>query len=864
MHETSTSLRMRMLTLLVVSVTPLFAQQALPDPPAPASFRTVRVTNPPKIDGDLNDSAWLAAPEITTFTQYDPDNGKPATQNSVVKVVYDDDAIYFAARMDDTHPVTARLGRRDSTLQSDYFRVQIDAHHDRRSGNSFLVYPSNVQQDSALYNDTAEDLDWDGVWTSSTKVTSTGWTAELRIPYSQLRFPDRPLHVWGINFYRRIVRNREQDRLVNTPKSENGNVSRFADLTGIEGIRPRKKLEILPYVVSRSRLDNTILGEDPLNSTQEFGGNLGLDVKYGLTSNLTLTGTINPDFGQVEVDPARLNLSEFELFFPEKRPFFVEGSNLFNGFGRLGTNNRTSFNFLPPEYFYSRRIGRSPQGTGRLDYDYIDVPTESSILGAVKLSGKTGNGWSIGLLDALTNREQASFVLGNQRNSQVVEPMTNYFVGRVIKDVGKNAGFGAFLTSVKRSLPDSLTYLRESAWSGGVDGYKFFGNKDYVFQWSLGGSHVTGSADSIFNTQRSSARYFQRPDARSFELDNERSSLSGYSARTTFTKQTGLWRYSGMASTYSPGFEVNDIGFMQRSDITATHATATYVNQSVTKRFRERVFFFGKFQNWNYDGDLLANGIYTEANAQFAGYNGAFSSWGVSGRRINDRSTRGGPVTRTPGDIFNTIGYYTDSRKKVSVEIFQQNYWDERGGYDHSGGFTLTYRPRNNISVQLIPFFGRTHDFAQYVKTEQDPAAEQTFGRRFVFANLEQRTLEIGTRLDWTFTSNISAQLYLQPFIATGDYRDYKSLERPRTDHYTPYGGAVSEPDFNIRSVRGSAVLRWQFLPGSTMYFVWNENRFEALPFGDFSAQRDLRAIGNIPSDDIFLLKVSYLVPFRG
>jgi len=825
-----------------------------------AQFKAVRSSTSPQIDGDLSDAAWATAPEITNFTQHNPDDGKPATVPTVVKVVYDDAAIYFSARMDDTHPVTSRLGRRDSTLESDYFRVQIDPYHDRQSGNSFSVYASNVQTDGALFNDTALDIDWDGIWTSATKIWERGWTAEMRIPYSQLRFPDRPTHIWGINFFRYVVRNNEEARLINTPKGQSGNVSRFADLNGIEGIRPKRLLEVVPYAVSSSQFDNTISDRDPFNSTQEFKGDLGVDVKYGLTSNLTLTGSVNPDFGQVEVDPARLNLSAFELFYPEKRPFFIEGSNLFTQFGRLGSSNFASFNFFTPEFFYSRRIGRSPQGTGRLDYDFVDAPNETSILGAIKLTGKT-SGWSIGALDVLTNHERANFTLNSDQGSQIVEPMTNYFVSRVSKDLGKNAGIGALLTSVKRSLPDSLDYLREEATSGGVDGYRFWGKKDYVLQWFVGGSRVEGSPEAIAETQRSSARYFQRPDADGFRLDGSRTSLSGWAGRLKFAKRTGKWRYDLKADTYSPGFEVNDVGFMQRADITVSHAMLQYVNEDVTPRFRERVFFVGKYQNWNHDGDLIANGIYGDGYTTFNNYLYVFAHGGSNSERFDDRQTRGGPVTRTPSDVNGGIGFGTDSRKKLFFEIFQQNYRDALGSYDHSGGLLLKWKPTSNVSVSLNPFFARSFEFAQYVTAVNDGSAIANFGRRYVFAGIDQRLLEIGTRLDWTFTSDLSLQLYVQPFIATGDYSNFKELEAPRTMTYIPYSDKVFDPDFKIRSVRGSAVLRWQFIPGSAVFFVWNENREDFVPTGRFTARRDLAAIGDIPSDDIFLVKVSYLLP---
>src|SRR5207253_2329812 len=308
-----------------------------------------------------------------------PDDGKPATQKTIVKVAYDDQAIYIAARMDDSKPVTTVLGRRDTDLQSDWFRIYIDSQHDRLSGAGFWVNPSSVQIDMQLYNDIYDDWNWDAVWKSVAKIVPGGWVVEVRIPYSQLRFPDRPNQVWGINFARRTQSNKETDWLVNTPKEQSGLVSRFADLSGIEGIHPERSLELMPYGVARSDLKSPVPAGDPFTRASAYKMDGGVDVKYGISSNLTLTGTINPDFGQVEVDPAVLNLSQFETFFPEKRPFFTEGLAIFNSFGTGPANFRASFNFYPPRFFYSRRIGRSPQGTSNISYDYIDPPSHTPI-----------------------------------------------------------------------------------------------------------------------------------------------------------------------------------------------------------------------------------------------------------------------------------------------------------------------------------------------------------------------------------------------------------------------------------------------------------------------------------------------------
>ena len=831
---------------------------------ADQNVRAVRAAKPPVIDGDLSDEVWQSAPEMTSFTQHDPDDGKPATQKTIVKVVYDDQAIYVGARLEDTKPVTTLLGRRDNSLESDWFRIFVDAQHDKLTGAAFWVNPSNVQIDMTLYNDIYDDWSWDAVWASAAKIVPGGWVAEVRIPYSQLRFPDRPNQTWGINFSRRIASNKEVDWLVNTPKGQTGTVSRFAQLDGIEGIHPERALELMPYGVARSDLANQ-LGADPFARAHAYKAAGGLDVKYGITSNLTLTGTVNPDFGQVEVDPAVLNLSQFETFFPEKRPFFTEGASIFR-FGTGPANNRFNFNIFPPSLFYSRRIGRSPQGTGNLSADFVDAPQETTILGAAKISGKAGKGWSVGVLDALTDAEKAheAFMspggLTSLRDTKTVEPMTNYLVARAAKEYG-NSRIGFLFTDTKRRLPDELTYLRDNAMTGGIDGYTTLKNKDWLWEWLVGGTKVDGSEEAIASTQTAPAHYYDRPDAGYLKYDPTRSSLSGWGGRAMIGKQTGHWRPNFQIQTYSPGFESNDAGFMPRADIVATHAAISYLNDTPTKRFRDRELWAGKYQNWNYGHDLLANGLFGNWYTEFTNYWYGYGWAGHAGRVMDDRKTRGGPVLERPSNTDFGIGVGSDSRKTVWFELTSGNYWENDGSNSHNVNLSMKYRPMNNLTLGIGPSYSREFDYAQYIDTVRDPLAVKTYGAHYVFAGLDQRVVALDTRIDWTVSSRLSLQLYLQPFIATGDYHDFRELARPRSQEYAPFPYAGGNPDFNFRSLRGSAVMRWEFRPGSALYVVWNENRADTEPFGDFRFRRDLTSLRSAQSKDVFLVKLSYWLP---
>jgi hypothetical protein len=834
----------RLLFFLLVLSSPLARAANWPERP---TLQAVRAASPIVIDGDLSDAAWQAAPEFTGFTQHDPVDGQPATQRTSFRVVYDDQAIYFGAFMQDAQRPTALLARRDAFVDTDFLSINIDSQHDRLSGAAFTISPSNTQIDSILYNDIGEDGSWDAVWESQTKIAADGWVAEVRVPFSQLRFPDKPSHTWGINVTRRTVRTNEWVRIVNTRKGETGFVSHFADLTGLEGFRRERQIEIVPYAVARSDVRSRFDRSNPLLDTQEERFDGGLDLKYALTSTLTLTGTVNPDFGQVEVDPAVVNLSQFETFYPEKRPFFTEGLNIF-AFG--DSPARTHINFMfPPQMFYSRRIGRSPQTT--VDADFVTQPGETTILGAAKVTGKLG-GWSVGVLNALTDAERASFVDGLDLRKRQVEPMTNYFVSRVTKELGASR-LGFLLTSVNRRMTGELSpLLRENALTAGLDGYTAFRDGSWIFEWMAAGSRVSGSAEAIALTQLSSAHYYQRPDAEHVEFDPARTSLTGQAGRVMLSKQTGLWRPIVQVHAYSPGFETNDAGFMQRADILSMNALTQYVNEQPSKRFRSRTVWMGGWMNRNFDGDTLERGVFADAFGSFANYWDYRAALFVTPGSFSDQRTRGGPVVRTQRSWSSDLSLGSDRRKRFSFGVDGHFEDGEEGSYVRSGGVSLNYRPAPSLQLSIGPYLSRSHEEHQYVTTT---------GGEYVFAQLEQRSFELATRVDWTLNSRLSFQLFVQPFLAAGEYHDLHALAAARTANYVPYAAPLDEPDFNFRSVRGSAVARWEFRPGSALYVVWNENRADAVPIGDFRFRRDARAISTAPSHDVFLVKVSYWLP---
>jgi hypothetical protein len=644
------------------------------------------------------------------------------------------------------------------------------------------------------------------------------------------------------------VRTNEWVRIVNTRKGETGFVSHFADLQGLDGIRRERPLEVIPYAVARSDVRTRFDGANPLIDNREHRFDGGLDLKYALTSTLTLTGTINPDFGQVEVDPAVVNLSQFETFYPEKRPFFTEGLNIF-AFG--DSPARTHINFMnPPRMFYSRRIGRSPQTT--VNADFVAQPSETTILGAAKVTGKLGNGWSVGILNALTDAERAQYLIGDDLKRQQVEPMTNYFVARTTKEIGSSR-LGFLVTSVNRRNTEELSpLLRENALTVGADGYTSFRKGSWIFEWSATGSRVSGSKEAIALTQLSSARYYQRPDAGHVEFDPTRTSLTGGAGRVMLSKQTGLWRPIVQVQAYSPGFEANDAGFMQRADIMSMQALTQYVNEQPSKRFRTKNLWTGVYMNRNFDGNTLERGVFADAFGELANYWEYRAALFVVGEAFSDQRTRGGPLVRTLPGWASDVSLGSDSRKKFYFSVDGHLEGSEEDSYVRSGGLSLNYRPASNLKMSIGPYLSRSHEAHQFVA----PGGNQP-----IFAELEQRSIELTTRVDWTLNPRLSFQLFVQPFVAAGDYHAPHTLAAASSTDYVPYTGPVPQRDFNFRSVRGSAVARWEFRPGSALYVVWNENRADVVPIGDFRFSRDARAIASAPSHDVFLVKLSYWLP---
>ena len=844
----------------------------------------VRRSDPIALDGRITDPDWANAPVISNFTQSDPIEGAPPTERTEVRVVYDDDAIYVTARMFDSAPdsIVARLGRRDANLDSDHFVVFLDPYRDLKTGYYFGVNAAGTLYDGVLMNDDWDDESWDGVWEAKTTIDDEGWTAEFRIPYSQLRFYKSDEYTWGINFRRNIARKNEDLLLVYTPRSGSGFVSRFPELTGLRDITPRRQVEVLPYVTSRAEFIESVDG-DPFNDGSRFTPDLGADFKVGLTSNLTLNGTVNPDFGQVEVDPAVVNLSDFETFFPEKRPFFIEGENIFSQFGRGGANNNWGFNFGNPQFFYSRRIGRAPQGS-LTQNDYARVSDGTRILGAAKITGRVGDGWNVGMIQSVTGRSNADIQLNGTQSEIEVEPLAYYGIYRGQRELndGRQA-IGFLSTATARSFGDDRLrdQINASALAFAVDGYTFIGkNKDYVLTGFVGGSRVSGNETRMTRLQRGSLHYFDRPDSDNLELDTTATSLSGTAARFALNKQNGRVQFNAALGYLSPGFDISDVGFMFRTNIINGHVVVGYSWPDPGSWFRSRYHFLSFFNSADFDGNTTWRGVWLGNFVQLANYHSFDLRLAYNPQSVNTRLTRGGPVTLNQPGYEIGFEYDTDSRKPVVLEFGVNTY--RQTDSDNVNYYTeAVVQPATNISFAIQPRLSFNNEFSQYVGTFDDELATATFGRRYVFANLEQKTVSASIRLNWTFTPALSLQLFAQPLISSGEYFNYKELKAPRTYDFLHYGdegstidnetlladpdgsgpvAALSLPDqdFNFRSLRGTAVARWEFRPGSTLYLVWTQSRSDAREFGDLRFGESFSDLVREEADNIFMVKVSW------
>ncbi len=845
------------------------------------------------IDAYLDEKEWQR-PGFTGLIQQDPTQGVQPTQNSEMWVTYDDDAFYFAAKYYDNSPdsIIARLVRRDFIWgdPSDGCVLYLDPFGDKRNGYFFYVSAAGGIADGLIENDTKQpnDLTWDAIWEGKARIDEHGWYIEMRIPYSQLRFKESEIQHWGINVERFISRNAETDMLAFTPRNEAGFTSRFPELIGIANIKPSKGLELLPYITGKAEY----IGNDknnPFNPGENYEPGVGLDIKTGLGSSLMLNATINPDFGQVEVDPAVVNLTDVESAFEEKRPFFTEGVTIFQ-FGRGGINNNVNYAWSLPNIFYSRRIGRAPQG--RLDnYDYADIPNGTHILGAAKVTGKVFDDWRVGTIHAVTKREFAEIELNKVRSDVELEPLTYYGVFRISKDFNnRKQGFGILSTYTNRFFDDEglKSFINKDALTVAADGWTNL-TDDGTYVLSAWGalSSVSGDRNRITALQKSAGHYFQRPDATHIEVDTNATSLTGYSGRLVVNKNRGAFVLNTAVGFVSPKFEINDLGFNSFSDLINAHIYTGYRFNTPTKYYQNAGFTLATYANYDFGGNITANSYNFGSYITLPDLYGANFNISYSPSTYNARKTRGGPLTRNPISRAVSFNAYTDNRLWWVINfggLYRSG--EDATTVDFYTGFEFKVTP--TLTLQFNPSITVENYNTQWLTSYADITANETYKRRYVFANLKQNTFVAEVRTDWIINSELSLQLYLQPLVAAGKYTNFKTLKYPKSYEYVKYGEqgstiskttyqsgyttytidadgdgpsnskTIGDPNFNYISLRGSAVLRWEYLPGSTLYLVWTQSRENIESTGNFELDNSFDTMLNIKPDNIFMIKLSY------
>jgi hypothetical protein len=654
----------------------------------------------------------------------------------------------------------------------------------------------------------------------------------------------------------------------------------MAELTGIRGVKPRTPLVLVPYAAGGAEIGPADPGDPFFDGSSAFGS-VGLDLRRKVGSSFALDATVNPDFGQVEVDPAVVNLTDFETFFPEKRPFFVEGAQIFDNFGRNGANNYYGFMRTEPDLFYTRRIGRAPQGYP--EAEFVSVPRAATILGAAKLTGKSASGWSVGVLEAVTGRERAQWADGAVRGRQEVEPLSNYFVLRAHRDRAR-AGYGALMTAVNRDLGDPLlaAQIASSAYVAGLDGYLFLDPaRDWVVSGRVAGSHVAGQREAIEGLQLASARYFQRPDRPELRLDPTRTALGGWTGSVNVNRQSGAVRVNAAAWATSPGFESNDLGFNPRSDRWGGHVAVDVRKPEPDGLTRFRALTVAKSYAYNFDGDKQADALNAFGRVVFRNYwnggvNGSFR-W----RALDDRQTRGGPSMST-GEAWNGgVWLESDDRKPVVGRVEAFHFRNEYGSRQWEGEAVAELRPSSALTVAIGPALMRASRVAQWVSSVEDAALPSDLAGHHVFAGFEQTEIALTARVNWIFSPRLSLQLYAQPLVSRGAYAGFKELDRARSFDFLVYGpdqiaydegaslytvdpgrGAsgpftFENPDFNFKSLRLNTVLRWEWRPGSALYAVWTQARENSMNPGRSNLESDLDDLFASPSTNVFEVKAT-------
>ena len=833
-------------------------------------YTTCRLTTEkPVIDGVLNDACWKTGEWAGNYTQWVPNEGGKPSQPTQFKILYDDKNIYVAIRAIDHEPqkISIKAGRRDE-LAGDMMGITFDSYHDHRTGFEFDMTAGGQKIDLVLMNNSS-DFNWNAVWKGKVGREDSAWVAEFEIPLSQLRYSSDSTQVWGMHCWRWIDRLQEESDWELQSSRGPGLLYLFGELQGIKGLPKSRRIEIMPYTLGKL---NTFK-KDPENPFANKGrswfGNAGVDAKIGLSSNFTADVTVNPDFGQVESDPSVMNLSAFETFYVEKRPFFLEGANIF------------TFDLGDASLFYSRRIGHAPSYYPSLkSNEYMDFPDNTTILSAVKISGKSSNGLSVGVLQSLTANEHATIDSLGKRRRESVDPLTSYTIVRVQQDFKQgNTMLGGMITSTNRFIDNAnLNFLNRDAVTGGLDLLHQWNDKEFYIDAKLVGSNIKGNAAAIKELQYSSARYYQRPDAENIHYDSTRTTLSGYGGRIKIGKGSkGLWRYSSEFNWRSPGLDFNDIGYLSMADIFNQTSSLSYFIVKSVSIFRTYNIGISQINNWDFGMHHLSSGGNLNINLSFLNKWNINNSLNYTSQALDTRILRGGNAMLVPSLWVNSFMLGTDPSKKLT---FSLNAFASASGNQSSRYYSIepgvTIMPLNTLKFSMSVNYSGNKDNLQYIDTKSVGNEN-----RYILGKIDQHTLSATFRIDYNITPELSIQYYGSPFASVGKYSDFKVVTNPRDANYqnrfsvlnpilnnnnynvsengsSPIAYSFSNPDFNFDQFRSNFVFRWEYHPGSQIYFAWSQDRTEYITPGYNSVSDALGNIKNIFPRSVFLIKLNY------
>ncbi|HLN56193.1 MAG TPA: DUF5916 domain-containing protein [Bacteroidales bacterium] len=836
-------------------------------------YTTSRLVSPkPVIDGRLDDECWKHGTWAGDYTQFVPNEGAKPTYPTELNIQYDDKNLYVAFRAYDGEPdkIVRMAGVRDETV-GDMVGLTFDSYRDYRTGFEFTITAWGQKVDLVLFNPMNWDFNWNAVWKGKVGLEDSAWVAELEVPLNQLRYSNKDEQVWGLHTWRWISRLSEESNWEKQSKTGPGMLYNFGELKGISGLKPSRRLEIMPFALGELNTMKEVPGNPFTKNGRLWKGNAGLDAKIGVSSNFTVDLTVNPDFGQVESDPSVMNLTAFETFYEEKRPFFLEGLTIFD------------YNFDEQNLFYSRRIGHAPSRTvipG--ENSFVNSPDKTSILSAVKFSGTTSKGLSVGLIQSVTANQLAHLSdFQGKRSTAQVEPLTSYTIGRIQK--GYNAGntiVGAMITSTNRVIDDpSLEFLSHDAYTGGFDLLTHWKDKEFFVDAKLTGSYIDGTKESIRRLQESSAHYFQRPGMRYLGYDTTRTSLAGQGGKIRIGKGSkGFWRYSAGVTWATPGLELNDLGYMRMADdINQENEISYLINQPVSI-FHSYTISLEQFNSWNFRGTYLGSGGHLNFSSEFK------NNWSFNANAIyhssgpDTRILRGGPDLLMPATVMTFGSIKTDASKKL-IGTFGWQY-EARGN-----GSASTYQLQPGISIR--PFsalkLGVTADYSENRDEMQYVAAvDYLSDTKYILGTIDQKTLGLTFRVDVNISPEFSIQYYGSPFVSKGNYSSFRHITDPVADsysgrylnyeHFGKNNGSllldqnndyspeitIANPDFNFYQLRSNLVAKWEYRLGSFIYFVWSTDRTGSLGSADGSLGESFSHLGSTFPNNIFLIKLNY------